>query len=394
MAKKNIQQLSQKAEKHIEKAERVFEKGATKFMQEAENMFAGNPGSVNRDDASSRGPKPSLTQEEEELQWALRASLEEAQRSRSRAEAGDPHPKGKRKSQSNHSNAKDLPQKVMDAQARSKVAEERLNRQLAMQAKKSKELNELNAKNQEVSAVAERLAQELYEAEAELMKLKQTRQDLEEQLGKALSMQVCKEPFLKKKLQELEVQVQAKVDAAANLEEPSPHQKKEAVEQKEADTSKDEAATSEACEEPSPLQKQEAVGQIEAATSKDEAATSEACEEASPGQKEEALRQIEAATSKDEAATSEACEEASPGQKEEAVEQIEAATSKDNAATSEVCEEPSPQQKDEAVEQIEAATSKDEATTSEVQDATPDILKDKAVNLEVMDQTTLPHVTP
>ena len=30
------------------------------------------------------------------------------------------------------------------------VAEERLNRQLAMQAKKSKELNELNAKNQEL----------------------------------------------------------------------------------------------------------------------------------------------------------------------------------------------------------------------------------------------------
>jgi len=34
------------------------------------------------------------------------------------------------------------------------VAEERLNRQLAMQAKKSKELNELNAKNQELNELS------------------------------------------------------------------------------------------------------------------------------------------------------------------------------------------------------------------------------------------------
>lgn len=34
------------------------------------------------------------------------------------------------------------------------MAEERLNRQLAMQAKKSKELNELNAKNQELNELS------------------------------------------------------------------------------------------------------------------------------------------------------------------------------------------------------------------------------------------------
>eukprot|EP00438_Fugacium_kawagutii_P031994 Skav227523 [mRNA] locus=scaffold2269:148757:153595:- [translate_table: standard] len=83
MAKKNLQHFSQKAEKHMEKAERVFEKGATKFMQEAENMLVGPGSSAPRDSDGSRGQKPLLTQdEEEELQWALRASLEEAQRSR------------------------------------------------------------------------------------------------------------------------------------------------------------------------------------------------------------------------------------------------------------------------------------------------------------------------
>ena len=90
-----------------------------------------------------------------------------------------------------------FPQVFLSFQA----AEELLNRQLAMQAKKSKEGSALNAKNQELSAAAERLAEELYEetpsdsrwlrhetnlggglsqAEAELASLKQRRQALED----------------------------------------------------------------------------------------------------------------------------------------------------------------------------------------------------------------------
>ena len=50
------------------------------------------------------------------------------------------------------------PRKITSGPASSfggpQVAEERLNRQLAMQAKKSKELNELNAKNQELNELS------------------------------------------------------------------------------------------------------------------------------------------------------------------------------------------------------------------------------------------------
>ncbi|CAE7651880.1 unnamed protein product, partial [Symbiodinium sp. CCMP2456] len=50
-ASKNFQHFSKKAEKHMQKAESVFERGATMLMQEAENMLSG---------PSSSNPKPAL----------------------------------------------------------------------------------------------------------------------------------------------------------------------------------------------------------------------------------------------------------------------------------------------------------------------------------------------
>ncbi|CAJ1346242.1 unnamed protein product [Effrenium voratum] len=89
---KNFQQFSQNAEKQIGKAERAFERSATMFLQEAENIFVGpspsGPSGLGDRDRDDQGSRPQLTKEEEELQWALRASLDEARRSQA---SGDGH---------------------------------------------------------------------------------------------------------------------------------------------------------------------------------------------------------------------------------------------------------------------------------------------------------------
>eukprot|EP00930_Biecheleria_cincta_P049735 TRINITY_DN34934_c0_g1_i1.p1 TRINITY_DN34934_c0_g1~~TRINITY_DN34934_c0_g1_i1.p1 ORF type:complete len:449 (-),score=117.19 TRINITY_DN34934_c0_g1_i1:133-1479(-) len=89
-AKKNLQAFSQKAEKTMEKAERAIERGATMVMQEAEQMFStplpgpnadGNLAPTEHAKPAPRKHKPKtyVSSEDEQLQWALNASLAEAQ---------------------------------------------------------------------------------------------------------------------------------------------------------------------------------------------------------------------------------------------------------------------------------------------------------------------------
>ncbi|CAK8997489.1 unnamed protein product [Durusdinium trenchii] len=202
LAKKNSQHLWQKAEKHLEKAEKAFEKGATKLMQEAENMLVGpgptDEGAERAERAERLAPArrngPALTQEEEELQWALRASLVEAQRSRKEAPKAEPG-----RSVTSRSG--------QEPKHRCKAMEAQLSQQLALQAKSAKEVFVLNAKLEEANEVAESLASELSEAEVELAILKQRRQALEEELAMARSLEACDEASLRCRVQKLELEL-------------------------------------------------------------------------------------------------------------------------------------------------------------------------------------------
>ncbi|CAJ1370397.1 unnamed protein product [Effrenium voratum] len=188
---KNFQQFSQNAEKQIGKAERAFERSATMFLQEAENIFVGpspsGPSGLGDRDRDDQGSRPQLTKEEEELQWALRASLDEARRSQASgdghflaepAEARQGEPQGPQDSQ-----------RLREAKRRAQALEAQLEAKLSEDEEQAK----LHAKVEAAVQLAERFALQISEAEVELGVWQQRRKHLEEELASSKSTKELRE---------------------------------------------------------------------------------------------------------------------------------------------------------------------------------------------------------